>query len=57
METHWYGEKSKQSKTVRREGVTDKMSPEVVSVPNPGGLFKKIMNGRFIFFFFLVNDP
>ena len=28
------------------------MSPEVVSVPDPGGLFKKIMSGRIIFFFF-----
>ena len=32
------------------------MSPEVVSVPDPGGLIKKIMSGRIISFF-LVNDP
>ena len=39
------------------EGRVWQMSPEVVSVPDPGGLFKKIMSGRIIFFFFLVNDP
>lgn len=40
----WYGEKSKQSKIMRRESVTDKVRSEVVSVPDPGGLLKKIMS-------------
>lgn len=53
---HWYGEKSEQSKIVRREGVTDKMNPEVVSVPDPGGLFEKIMSGRIIFFELMIHD-
>lgn len=34
-------EKIEQSKSVRREGgVTDKMNPEVVSVPDPGESLK-----------------